>query len=111
MVVENQDSFQNISELPVIEVSGNPHELGFELGKKCKNLIREHIKKVYAIVTQYSPSISKKEDFIKLNRKFIPPAEEFAPVSTISLASPFKGCSDQYPILLSTTLRSGLPAR
>lgn len=65
--------------LPLIEVGGDPERMGFELGSKCKDSIREVVQKVYTIVTQYSPSIASREQFLKLTRQFVPPAEAYAP--------------------------------
>jgi isopenicillin-N N-acyltransferase-like protein len=73
----------NLANIKIIKVSGNPYEMGFQHGEKCKDLIKEAIKaNLTDVITsgQQKAGIHlSKTDILKLTKRYLPYCEDEVP--------------------------------
>ena len=76
------------AQLPVIEVSGSPYEIGYLHGKQCKERIKDALRKFLEYM-KMNANLSK-ERLIELSSLYVPYAKEYAP----DLVEEMKGIAD-----------------
>jgi isopenicillin-N N-acyltransferase like protein len=63
---------------PIVELSGQPYDIGFKHGEVLKTRVQGNVKRFFALMNQYSPSTTKQAIF-KAARKFAVPVERWGP--------------------------------
>jgi isopenicillin-N N-acyltransferase like protein len=74
---------------PTVQLDGQPYDIGYKHGETLKPRVQGNIKKVFALMNQYAPGVTKPV-VIKAAKKFVRPAERWSP----ELVEEIRGIAD-----------------
>lgn len=92
--------------LPIISIKGPPHELGFQHGSRCQEMIRRNIQLYFRVFQHYAQL--DRSQAVKLARRFIPVIQAFDPEILEEIRGIAEGAEVELEEILALNVRTEL---